>query len=204
MIGKSFTSEQAKQHLCYSITCGFGFEKFIYGKGLYGNRVSLMRNKNPALIFKEEPTFKTSIFHAVEGLKPIELGATISFVRSKIEAVFRDKENIRDLLKSHESDFVTTQDLEDTLKAWYDKVSRKLITNNATDFRALDDFVLGAILRLLPIVQQERIGKFRKQQLLKLVEEEVLDAEYVNERIEALPPEIDKLIVLKQRVLNKK
>ena len=151
----------------------------------------------------QEPTFKTSIFHAVEGLKAIELPATIEFAREKLESVFRDKESMRDLLKSHRGDFVAAEDLNATLKLWYEKVSRQLITNKTTDFKKLDDFVLNSILMLLPITQQERIGKFRKQQLERLQAEEVLDAEYVAERIAQLPPELDKLIVLKQKLLKK-
>ena len=204
MISKSFTCDQAKEHLCYSITCGFGIEKFIFGKGLYGNRVSLMRNKNPALVFKEQPTLKTSVFHAVEGIKQIELNTTISFARGKLEEVFRDKESMRDLLRATPSNFVDISDLEAVIKTWHDKVARKLITNATSDFRALDDFVIRGILCFLPIAQQECIGKFRKTQLLKLVEEEVLDPQYVDERINALPPELDKLIVLKQKILKKK
>ncbi|MCL2539919.1 MAG: hypothetical protein FWE53_00585 [Firmicutes bacterium] len=204
MISRAFTNEQARQHICYSITCGFEFEKFICGKGLYGNRVSLMRNKDPSAVYKQQAEFKTSVFHAIEGLKPLEYGATITFARNKIEAIIRDKESMRDYFKNNSGGFVTANDLESTLNAWYTKVSRKLITNSYSDFKALDDFVINAIMLILPISEQELIGTFRAKQLNRLVKEGVLEKGYADERIQALPGELDKLIALKQKLLSKK
>ena len=85
MISKMFTSEQALEHLGYALTCGYSFEKFIFGKGLYGNRVSLMRDKNPANLYGGDAQFKSSDFHIIEGIKALEIPQTILLTRKKIE-----------------------------------------------------------------------------------------------------------------------
>ena len=84
MIKKEFTSVQAMQHLDYAITCGYYFEKFIFGKGLYGNRVSLMRGKLAGQLYDAEAGYKGSTFHIIEGIKAIDLPQTILMNRKKL------------------------------------------------------------------------------------------------------------------------
>ena len=129
MISKMFTSEQALEHLGYALTCGYSFEKFIFGKGLYGNRVSLMRDKNPANLYGGDAQFKSSDFHIIEGIKALEIPQTILLTRKKIEKFFTNKEDMLDFLENYKTEFVSSEDFDKVVDNWYNGVSKKLLVS---------------------------------------------------------------------------
>ena len=204
MIEKIFTSQQSMDHLDYAITCGFGFEKFIYGKGMYGNRVSLVRPKDPKKLYTQESDYKNSDFHAIEGIKSLELSQTILIIRQKLEAFFTDKECMRDFLSNFKSDFISTEDEERVLDKWYNNVSKKLLANKMTDFKRLNNFVLGHIVLNLPISIQLKIADFRQNQLLDLLTQDIITAEFAKSRLDLLPKSKEKLVDLKQKLMTQR
>ena len=190
------------QHLDYALTCGYFFEKFIFGKGLYGNRVSLMRSKMPNELFNLDATFKGCDFHAIEGIKAMELPQTILLTRKKLEQFFISKESMLDFLENFREDFATNEDLEQVAEKWYRLVSKKLILNKSTDFALLNKFVIGSIVMLLPINTQLQIANFRKEQILTLLTQEVVSEDFAKAALDEMPSTIDGLVAYKQQILK--
>ncbi len=202
MIKKEFTNVQAMQHLDYAITCGFYFEKFIFGKGLYGNRVSLMRGKLAEQLYDVNAGYKGSTFHIIEGIKAIELTQTILITRQKLEQFFISKESMQDFLEKFSSDFATNEDIEITADKWYRLVSKKLILNKSTDFAILNKFLIGSFIMLLPIDTQLRIAKFRKEQILTLLTQEIISKDFAEYALNEMPCTIEGLVSAKQQILK--
>ncbi len=202
MIKKEFTSLQAMQHLDYAITCGYFFEKFIFGKGLYGNRVSLMRSKLAGQLYNLDASFKGCTFHAIEGIKAMELPNTILLTRKKLESFFISREDMLDFLEKFKEDFTTIADMEAVADKWYRLVSKKLILNKTTDFALLNKFVIGSMVMLLPINTQLQIAQFRKEQILTLLTQEIISADFAEQALQAMPATTSGLVALKQQILK--
>ena len=202
MIKKEFTSIQAMQHLDYAITCGYFFEKFIFGKGLYGNRVSLMRSKLASELYNLDTTFKGCTFHAIEGIKAMELPNTILLTRKKLESFFISRESILDYLENFKEDFATIADMENVADKWYRLVSKKLILNKSTDFALLNKFVIGSMVMLLPINTQLQIATFRKEQILTLLTQEIVSQDFAEKALEEMPATTQGLVALKQSIIK--
>lgn len=190
------------QHLDYALTCGYFFEKFIFGKGLYGNRVSLMRSKFPNELYNMDAGFKGCTFHAIEGIKAMELPQTILMTRKKLEQFFISKESMLDYLENFREDFATNTDLENVAEKWYRLVSKKLILNKSTDFALLNKFVIGSIIMLLPINTQLQIANFRKEQILTLLTQEVVSEDFAKHALDEMPSTIEGLVAHKQQILK--
>ena len=202
MIKKEFTSLQAMQHLDHAITCWYFFEKFIFGKGLYGNRVSLMRSKLAGQLYNLDASFKGCTFHAIEGIKAMELPNTILLTRKKLESFFISREDMLDFLENFKEDFTTIADMEAVADKWYRLVSKKLILNKTTDFALLNKFVIGSMVMLLPINTQLQIAQFRKEQILTLLTQEIISADFAEQALQAMPATTSGLVALKQQILK--
>jgi hypothetical protein len=200
MIEKVFTNEQAMAHLDYALTCGFGFEKFISGKGMYGNRVSLVRPKDVNRLYTSESGFKNSDFHSIEGIKALEITQTILLTRQKLESVF-SKHNMSEFLSNFASSFISNDDMQRTLDNWDENVSQKLLGNRLTDFKRLNNFVLAHIVLDLPMPVQECVASFRQQQILGLLTQDIISADFAKSRLDLLPSSQDKLLSLRQKLL---
>lgn len=201
MISKIFTSEQAMAHLGYAVTCGYSFEKFIFGKGVYGNRVSLMRDKSAKNLFGGDVQFKSSSFHVIEGIKSLEIPQTIFLTRKKLEAFFTRKEDILDFLDNYKADFVAGEDMEKVADNWYRQVSKKLLVSNISDFDRLNNFIINSIILLLPISAQMDIAEFRKKQILILLTQQIISEDFAKQQIDLMPASQEKLVALKQKLL---
>ena len=204
MITKMFTSEQAMAHLAYAITCGYSYEKFTFGKGVYGNRVSLMRDKEAKNLYSDNATFKSSTFHAVEGIKTLELPQTIIITRKKLESFFTNKENMLEFLENYNTDFVTTEDKEKLADTWYNEVSRKLLVSEIIDFNRLNNFIISNIILHLPIAAQLDIARFRKEQIITLVTQKIFPQEFAKRQLMLMPANKEKLVAQKQKLLMQK
>lgn len=204
MISKTFTSEQANEHLGYALTCGYAFEKFIYGKGVYGNRVSLMRDKRAKNLFGGENTFKFSTFHVIEGIKPLEIPQTILMTRKKLEEFFTKKEDVLDFLENYKQDFMSVEDMEKVAENWYENVSKKLLVSKVLDFSRLNNFLISNIILYLPISAQLDIAEFRKTQILVFLTQQIITEDFARKQIELMPASQEKLIALKQKILIQK
>ncbi len=204
MISKTFTNEQANNHLGYALTCGYAFEKFIYGKGVYGNRVSLMRDKRPANLFGGENLFKFSSFHIIEGIKALEIPQTILLTRKKLEEFFTKKEDMLDFLENYKSEFISVEDMEKVADNWYENVGKKLLVSKVLDFQRLNNFLISSIILYLPISAQIDIAEFRKKQILILLTQSIITEEFARKQIELMPASQEKLILLKQKILMQK
>ena len=201
MIEKLFTNEQAMEHLDYAISCGFCFEKFIFGKGMYGNRVSLVRPKEASRLYTKDSGFKNSDFHSIEGIKALEITQTILLTRQKLEAVFINKDSMKEFLSNFSSSFLSGADEKKTLDSWYENVSSKLLGNRITDFKRLNNFVLAHIVLDLPMAVQQCIASFRQQQILDLLTQDIISADFAKSRLDLLPASKDKLLQLRQKLL---
>ena len=204
MISKIFTNEQAMEHLGYALTCGYAFEKFVYGKGVYGNRVSLMRDKRASNLFGGENQFKFSSFHIIEGIKPLEIPQTILITRRKLEEFFTKKEDMLDFLENYKTEFVSTDDMEKVVENWYENVGKKLLVVKSLDFEKLNNFLIKNIVLYLPISAQLDIAEFRKKQILILLTQQIISEDFARKQIELMPASQDKLIMLKQKILLQK
>ncbi len=204
MISKMFTNNQALEHLGYALTCGYSFEKFIFGKGLYGNRVSLMRDKNPANLYGGDAQFKSSDFHIIEGIKALEIPQTILLTRKKIEKFFTNKEDMLDFLENYKTEFVSSEDFDKVVDNWYNGVSKKLLVSNVLNFEMLNNFIIKKIILLLPISTQLDIASFRKKQILILLTQQIIPEEFAQRQIELLPTSQEKLVAKKQQLLLQK
>lgn len=204
MITKMFTSKQALEHLSYAITCGFCFEKFIYGKGVYGNRVSLIRDKSPLNLYNTNTSFKTSSFHAVEGIKALELPQTILVIRKKLEEFFTSKENFLEFLDGYKAEFVTEEDKQHLADNWFNSVSKKLLVSSLTDFQRLNNFLIANIVLQLPMGAQLKIAKFRKEQIIALVTQQIIPEDFGKAQLSLMPTSQEKLVALKQKLLKQK
>ncbi|MBQ7978012.1 MAG: hypothetical protein IJ301_05450 [Clostridia bacterium] len=201
MIEKIFTNEQSMDHLDYALTCGFCFEKFIYGKGMYGNRVSLIRPKSPNKLYIEESDFKNSDFHAVEGIKSLEIAQTILIIRQKLESVLTNKACMHDFLSNFSSSFMSKEDLDATVDRWYDNVGKKLLGNKMTDFKKLNTFVLANMVLNLPFKVLQTIGAHRQKQLLDLLTQDIITADFTKSRLNLIPDTQEKYVSLKQKLM---
>lgn len=201
MIEKIFTNEQSMDHLDYAITCGFCFEKFIYGKGMYGNRVSLIRPKAPEKLYTEESDFKNSDFHAVEGIKSLEIAQTILITRQKLESVLTNKACMHDFLSNFSSSFMSKEDLDATVDKWYENVGKKLLGNKMTDFKKLNNFVLANMVLNLPFNVLQVIGKHRQKQLLDMLTQDIITAEFTKSRLNLIPDTQEQFVSLRQKLM---
>lgn len=188
----------------YAITSGFSFEKFIAGKGLYGNRVSLMRDKNSKNLYGGETSFKSSNFHVIEGIKPLEIPQTILFTRKKLEQFFVKKEDILEFLENYSTDFVSTEDMEKIAENWFNKVGKKLLITPILDFNKLNIFVVNNMILLLPINAQLDIAEFRKRQILILLTQQIITEDFAKSQIDLMPASQEKLVARKQQLLLNK
>lgn len=204
MISKTFTNDQAMQHLSYAITCGFSFEKFISGKGIYGNRVSLMRDKSPSNLFGTEFLFKQSSFHIIEGIKPMEIPQTILLTRKKLEEFFTKKEDMLEFFEKFKQEFITEKDIENLAQSWFEDVSKKLLVAKVLDFAKLNKFVLSNMILKFPMATLLIVAEFRKKQILDLLTQQIINQDFAEEQINLLPASQEKLVALKQNLLLQK
>ena len=204
MIEKKFKNEQAIDHLNYALTCGFFFEKFTYGRDVYGNRVSLIRPKDPKKLYTDDCNFKSSDFHSIEGIKALEIPQTIIMTRQKLEAPFTDKECIKDFLSSFSTEFMTSEDLDKTAEVFYDVVGKKLLSNKITDFNKLNSFVIGNMVLNLPLGVVSKIAEFRQRQVLDLLTQDIITADDAQRMIRILPKSKEELVVLRQKLLKQR
>ncbi|MBR1925515.1 MAG: hypothetical protein IJ837_01525 [Clostridia bacterium] len=201
MISKTFTNEQAMNHLGYALTCGYAFEKFVFGKGVYGNRVSLIRDKRVANLFGGENQFKFSSFHVIEGIKPLEIPQTILLTRAKLESFYTKKEDMLDFLENYKQEFISLEDMEKVADNWYENVSKKLLVSKVIDFNRLNGFLINKIILYLPLVAQMDIAEFRKKQILILLTQQIITEDFARKQVEIMPASQDKLVALKQKIL---
>ncbi len=204
MISKKFTSEQAMSHLGYALTCGYAFEKFVAGKGVYGNRVSLMRDKSAKNLYGGESKFKSSSFHVIEGIKPLEIPQTIIMTRKKLEEFFTRKEDMREFLINFKGDFVSSSDMEKVVENWFSRVGKKLLTSSILDFEKLNKFVIANMVLLLPIGTQLYIAEFRKKQILILLTQQIITEDFAKYQLDIMPASKERLVSLKQKLLLQK
>ena len=201
MISKTFTNEQAMNHLGYALTCGYAFEKFIFGKGVYGNRVSLLRDKRVVNLFGGENQFKYSSFHVIEGIKPLEIPQTILLTRAKLETFYTKKEDMLDFLENYKQEFISLEDMEKVADNWYENVSKKLLVSKVLDFNRLNGFLINKIILYLPLSAQMDIAEFRKKQILILLTQQIITEDFARKQVELMPASQDKLVALKQKIL---
>lgn len=203
MSEKMFTNEQALDHLNYAVTCGYSLEKFIYGRGLYGNRVSLVRAKDPRKLYTKDSDFKNSNFHIIEGKKALEQTQTILINRQQLEAPLTDKECMRDFLEGANVKFLSEEDKERVLSNWA-VVGRKLLSSSSTDFAKLNNYVLGHVVLDLPISAQMIIAEFRKSQILALLTQDIIPATFAKKCLDLLPDSKEDLVALKQKLIKQR
>ena len=117
-------------------------------------------------------------------------------VRSIPEATFNA------ILENFKEDFTTIADMEAVADKWYRLVSKKLILNKTTDFALLNKFVIGSMVMLLPINTQLQIAQFRKEQILTLLTQEIISADFAEQALQAMPATTSGLVALKQQILK--
>ncbi len=204
MIEKVFKNTRSMQMLAYATTCGFAFERFIAGKGMYGNRVSTMRSKDPTHLYDATAVAKTNDFMTIECLKSPEFPQTIMQIRQKMESFFTSQESMEEFLSASKSAFLVEDDISNTAGNWYQKVGVRLLGNNTLDFSKLDNFLLGSILLYLPLPIQLKVAEFRESQFIDYVTQDLLPAEEAKRLINLFPNDKDKLTKLKQKLLIQK
>ncbi len=203
MIEKVFKNMQSMHQLSYATTCGFIFEKFIAGKGMYGNRVSTIRSKDPKKLYNSDCNFKDGEFITIEGLKSIELPTTIFNTRQRIEFPFTSEECMRDFLAT-KGNFLSENDLDECVKTWHQKVGLKLLGSNVTDFAKLNNFMIGNMVLHLPLSVQKDIAEFRQEQILTYLTQDIIPADFAKYQLDLLPWNKDKLVDLKQRLIRQR
>ncbi len=201
MIEKEFKNVQSMHQLIYSILCGYSFEVFTAGKGVYGHRVSTCRSKDPKKLFTAETDFKNSEFLTIEGIKAMEFATTIINTRQRMEAFFTSKECMYDFLSTFNKSYVDPKDIENSVENWYQNVSKKLLGNNILDFAKLNNFMLGSIVLYMPIDAQEKIAQFRQEQILTYLTQDIISPDFAKMQLDLLPNNREKLILLKQKLI---
>lgn len=203
MIEKVFKNVQSMHQLSYAATCGFIFEKFIAGKGMYGNRVSTIRSKDPKKLYNNDCNFKDGEFITIEGLKSIELPTTIANTRQRIEFPFTSQECMHDFLAT-KGNFLSQKDLDDCVNTWHQKVGLKLLGSNVTDFAKLNNFMIGNMVLYLPLSVQMDIAEFRQEQILTYLTQDIIPADFAKYQLDLLPWSKDKLVDLKQKLIRQR
>ncbi len=203
MIEKVFKNEQSKDFLAYLTTLGYRLDKFIAGKGMYGNRVSVMRSRKSSEIYAPDCDFKGSEFMVVEGIRAMEMKSTILANRQRAESHLTGEESMADCLSAFSDAFLSQDDMQKCAKNWYDCVSKKLLSSTETSFNRLNNFILGSMLKYLPITIAERVAEFRQENMLTYLTQDILDADFVKKQLELFPASREKLASLKQRIMRK-
>ncbi len=201
MIEKVFKNEQSMEYLSYLTTLGCRLDKYISGKGMYGNRVSVVRPRDSRQIYSPDCEFKRSDFFVVEGLRPMEITATILANRQRAETHFTGEESLRDVLSAFPSAFLSQEDLGACAKSCYEKVGKKLLRSNETNFSRLENFLLGSFLKDFPIQFAEAVAEFREQNLLTYLTQDILSADFVKKKLAIFPASREKLVVMKQQIM---
>lgn len=204
MIEKVFKNEQSMEFLSYLTTLGYRLDKYISGKGVYGNRVSVVRPRDPRLIYSPECEFKNSEFMIVEGIRPMEIRSTILANRQRAETHFTGEESLVDCLSSFSSAFLNQEDLGACAKSCYEHVGKKLLRSSETNFRKLENFLLGSMLKYFPMQFALAVAEFRQENLLTYLTQDILSADFVKKKLELFPAARDKLVLMKQRIMIKK
>ncbi len=203
MIEKVFKNAQSMDFLAYLTTLGYRLDKFISGKGMYGNRVSVMRPRNSSEVYAPDCDFKNSEFMVVEGIRSMEMRSTILANRQRAEAHLTGEESMADCLSAFQNAFLSQDDLQKCAKNWYDCVSKKLLSSTETSFSKLNNFILGSMLKHLPITVAEGVAEFRQENMLTYLTQDILDADFVKRQLELFPASREKLVSLKQRIMLK-
>ncbi len=205
MIEKVFKNEQSKDYLAYLTTLGYYLDKYISGKGMYGNRVSVMRPRNLSDIYSVENVSnnKNSEFMVVEGIRAMEMRFTILSNRQRAESPFTGEESMAEWLSAFPDAFLSQDDMRKCAKTWYDGVSKKLLSSTVTDFNKLNNFILGSMLKNLPITIVENVAQFRRDVMLTYLTQDILDADFVKRQLDLFPASREELVSLKQRILRK-
>jgi len=203
MIEKVFKNEQSMDFLAYLTTLGYRLDKFISGKGMYGNRVSVMRSRIAHEIYSADSAFKSSEFMIVEGIRSMEIKSTILANRQRAESHITGEDSMAECLSAFPDAFLSQGDLSKCAKNWYDCVSKKLLASSETSFSKLNNFILGSMLKYLPISVAERVAEFRQENMLTYLTQDILDADFVKRQLELFPASREKLVSLKQRIMMK-
>ena len=160
-----------------------------------------MRPKEPSRLYTKDSGFKNSDFHSVEGIKALEITQTILLTRQKLEAIFINRDSMKEFLKNFSASFISSEDMEKALENWYENVSIKLMGNRITDFKRLNNFVLAHIVLDLPMPVQQCIANFRQQQILDLLTQDIISADFAKARLALMPTGKEKLLQLRQKLL---
>ncbi|GEM_PF-2353177 len=203
MIEKVFKNEQSMDFLAYLTTLGYRLDKFISGKGMYGNRVSVMRSRKSSEIYAPDCGFKNSEFMVVEGIRSMEMRSTILSNRQRAESHLTGEESMADCLSAFPNAFLSQEDMQKCARNWYDYVSKKLLGSVETNFSKLNNFILGSMLKYLPISVAESVAEFRQENMLTYLTQDILDADFVKRQLELFPASREKLVSLKQRIMKK-
>lgn len=203
MIEKVFKNEQSKDFLAYLTTLGYRLDKFISGKGMYGNRVSVMRSRKSSEIYAPDCDFKGSEFMVVEGIRSMEMKSTILANRQRAETHLTGEESMADCLSAFSDSFLSQEDMQKCAQNWYEKVSKKLLRSTETNFNKLNNFILGSMLKYLPITIAERVAEFRQENMLTYLTQDILDADFVSRQLKLFPASREQLVSLKQRIMRK-
>lgn len=203
MNDKIITNEQVLSHINYAITLGYSFDKFVPGKGIYGDRVSFIQPKDPRKLYTQDSDFKNSNFHIIECKKALEQIQTILINRQKLESNITDKECMRDFLDGANVIFVSEEDKEKVLSNWA-IVGRKLLSNTSTDFNKLNNYVLGHVVLDLPISAQLVIASFRRTQILALLTQDIIPATFAKRCLDLLPDSKEDLVALNQKLIKQR
>ena len=204
MIEKVFKNVQSLNLLSYSITMGHYYGNYIAGKGMYGNRVSTIRSKDPKKLYTMDSSFKDSEFLTIEGLKSLELPFTILNTRQRLESFFTSQECMYDFLSTFSKDYLSDEDVRNNAELWYNNVGKKLLSSNILDFSRLNNFVLGSIVLYLPLSVQLKVAEFRQEQILNYLTQDIVTADYAKAQLDILPASKEKLVELKQKLIKQR
>lgn len=192
------------EFLSYLTTLGYRLDKYIFGKGQYGNRVSVVRPRDPRLMYAADCDInKNSEFMIVEGIRPMEMRSTILANRQRAETHFTGEGNLADCLSAFSGAFLSQEDLGACAKNCYECVGKKLLRSSETNFSKLENFLLGSILKYFPMPFALAVAEFRQENLLTYLTQDILRADFVKRQLEIFPATREKLVAMKQRIMVK-
>ena len=174
------------QEIVYYINNFFLPIQYTNGRGVYPDRLTLVRSKNLDTMFYEDKDMEFAIVNA----RATDSTHKICIAREMIEKYTRNPTLINSI-------FNAGNENENNYIGLFEKVAGSLEKSKTTDFEKLNKFIIAAY-RLLEPKDALKIAGFREYALEICIKENIMDEKFCREQIELLPNSLVYLSGLKQ------
>ncbi len=173
------------QEIAYYINNFFLPVQYTNGRGIYPDRLTLVRSKNLDTMFYEDKDMEFAIVNA----RALDSTHKVQLSREILEKYLRNPILINEIIN-------VGNDVQNDYTGLFEKVANSLKRAKTTDFDKLNRFVIAAY-KLLEPKDALKIAGFREYAFNICIKEELMDEDFCKEQIALLPNSLVALSGLK-------